>query len=250
MGKRPARLGTAALVVAVVAVAAGCGGDDSSSASNNNGASGPTTNGNTAAGSSGGSGGTTGNAEYDALLKKAQRASYRITYKSSDSDGEFTISHGPPKSAFLTNDGTQFINDGSKSVMCSDVGTSDATCYETTIGAGAADSIVQGFFGAYAALLATNGPTAHGYAFDVSKSGQTIAGRDAKCATINGGRAVDRTGQFEVCVDAETGVLLLGQSTTNGKTERIEATSYGDPKPSDFEPASPPTRITLPTVTT
>jgi hypothetical protein len=247
MAKRLARLRPAALVVAVVVVAAGCGGDDSSSASNDNGASGPTTNGNRAASSSGG---TTGNAEYDALLKKAQRASYRITYKSNGSDGEFTISHDPPKSAFLTNDGTQFINDGSRSVMCSDVGTRDAKCYETTIGAGAADSIVQGFFGAYAALLATNGPTAHGYVFDVSKSGQTMAGRDAKCATINGGRAVDRTGQFEVCVDAETGVLLLGQSTTNGKTERIEATSYGDPKPSDFEPASPPTRITLPTVTT
>jgi hypothetical protein len=170
-----------------------------------------------------------------------------VTYKSGDNGTVFTISHTPAKSAFITGDGTMLINNGTDSVTCSNVGSSDAKCFKSPTGAAGVDAMIQGFFGIYSAVLAT-GDNGVGLGFDVSKSsGETIAGRDAKCAEISGGAFAGRNGHFKVCVDKEKGVLLLGESTTDGKTNRIEATEAGDPKPGDFDPLAPTTDLSVPT---
>ena len=153
---------------------------------------------------------------------------------------------------FITADGTQFINDGQQSIMCSGVGTSDVKCYETTIGASAADSIVNGFFGTYAALLSTNaGTKAFGLVFDVSKSGETIAGHEHEVARpgtrVVAGRGRHRSVQG--VVDADTGVLLLGETTTDGKTSHIEATDTATRSRATSAPAKP-TDISLPVMPT
>jgi hypothetical protein len=224
----------------IAALAAGmlaaCGGDDddsSGAASNNNDKSSTTKadddNSDT-------TDSTTGNAEYDALLKKAKTASYRVTYQNEDGDQQFTISQDPPKSAFVTDDGSRFVRDGDSAVSCDGSG-SDAKCFKLPGGAAGIDQMMTGFFGAYAALLASD--DTHGLGFDVSQtSDETIAGRNAKCAQIEPGKlagAAGADGHVKYCVDSETGVLLLAETEGNGETSKIEATEFGDPEASDFE---------------
>ncbi len=231
--------------VAIVAVAlsslAACGGDDDDSANPANG------NSTTSASSGGSTDSTTGNADLDALVKKAKSATYRVTYES-DGDDEFTISNDPPKRAFITDDST-IIDTGDESLVCNGSG-SDASCVKNPVGQTGVDAMLTGFFGVYSALI-TAVDEGHGLVFDVSKSSdEEIAGRSARCAEISGGALVQNEGHLKVCVDKETGVLLLGESGDGDDTSRIEATKFEEPKDSDFVPPAEPTDVTLPDLPT
>jgi hypothetical protein len=225
----------ATMAVAALTLAA-CGGDDSSNDKSSGSTSG---NGHTLP--------TTGNSTYDQLLKKAESSRYRVTYTSSDDDKTFTVSHDPPKSAFITSD-SMYIQTGDGTVTCENVGSADASCTQLSTGGMSADTITQGFFGVYAALLAAGKSGIAGGLLDVKKtSDETIAGRDASCAQIDGSRLGKSGDTLKACVDKDTGVLLLGE-TTGSDANKIEATEFGDPKDSDFQP--PVTPSTTPSFTT
>jgi hypothetical protein len=233
--------------IAVVALAmstiAACGGDDDDSANNSSG----TTVQSGDNGSTGSTGSTTGNADYDALLKKAKTSKYRVTYESGAND-EITISNDPPKSAFISGD-SMFIDTGSEELSCSGTG-SDAKCIKSPLGQAGIETMLTGFFGVYSALI-TAADKDLGIVFDVSKSGdEEIAGRSAQCAEITGGALVQGKGHLKACVDKETGVLLLGESSDGSDTNKIEATKFEDPKDSDFEPPAEPTDLSLPDLPT
>jgi hypothetical protein len=182
---------------------------------------------------------TTGNDEYDALLKKAKTSSYRVTYKNDDGS-EFTVSNDPPKSAFLDDSGSMYIRDGNDAISCSGVDSSDPSCIRMDDGGASVDALVQGYFGIAAAFLVAD-ETTDNPLFDVTESDdEEIAGRDAKCAEIEAGALTGGDGRFKVCIDQETGVMLFSETETDGDTSRIEATDFGDPQDSDFEaPAEP-----------
>jgi hypothetical protein len=227
--------------IAIVAVAmstlAACGGDDDDSASNGTGTT-------VQSGDNGSTGSTTGNADFDALLKKVKTSKYRVTYESGDND-EITISNDPPKSAFISGD-SMFINTGSETLTCNGTG-SDAKCIKSPVGL---ETMLTGFFGVYSALI-TAADKDLGIIVDVSKSGdEEIAGRSAQCAEISGGALVQGKGHLKACVDKETGVLLLGETSAGSDTNKIEATKFEDPKDSDFEPPAEPTDLSLPDLPT
>jgi hypothetical protein len=185
-------------------------------------------------------GATTGNADYDELLRKARTSSYRVTYASSGTDEEFTIVNDPPNTAFATG-GNRYISGDDGVVMCTDVDGSDPQCIKMPGGEQGVDAIVQGFFGAYAALLLADGGAG---VFDVADtSEETIAGRNASCVLVEAGALVDADGHLRVCVDTETGVLLLGESEQGDTTSRIEAVAFGEPQPDDFEVPVEPTDL-------
>jgi hypothetical protein len=227
-------------MLAVVTVAAlasvmlgACGGDDDDSAS---GSKSPTSEKSSDSTKAGGDDGTTvsttGNDEYDELLKKAQNASYRVTYTSSGSNDEFTISHDPPNSAFIAGD-SRYVKSGDTTIACSGSG-SDEQCFSMPGGSQGVDAIVQGFFGAYASLFLANGES--NPFFDVKSSDdETIAGRDAKCASVDASKLAGSEGHVKVCIDKETGILLLGETEGGGDKSTIEATEVGDPQDSDFD---------------
>jgi hypothetical protein len=233
-------------VAALASVAlAACGGDDDSSGAK--ATSKPDSSETTAKGDSNGSDTTdvtTGNKKYDELIAKAKNTPYRVTYKNSGSNDEFTVVNDPPKSAFISGD-SRFVRDGDKTVTCSGSG-SDAQCYEMPAGGAGVESLVTGFFGAYASFLAADEGKDNPF-LDVSKSDdETIAGRDATCAKIEAGKLAGADGSIKVCIDKETGVLLLGETESNGEKSSIEATDVGEPKDSDFEVPDNVTQLSLP----
>jgi hypothetical protein len=233
--------------IAIVAVAmstiAACGGDDDDSASGSNN-SGTTVK----SGDNGSTGSTTGNSDFDALLKKVKTSKYRVTYESGDNNDEITISNDPPKSAFVSGDSV-IIDTGSETLSCKGTG-SDAKCIKSPLGQAGVETMLTGFFGVYSALI-TAADKNLGIVFDVSKSGdEEIAGRSAQCAEISGGALVQGKGHLKACVDKETGVLLLGESSDGSDTNKIEATKFEEPKDSDFEPPAEPTDLSLPDLPT
>jgi hypothetical protein len=231
-----------AIVVVAMSTIAACGGDDDDSASGSNN-SGTTVK----SGDNGSTDSTTGNADFDALLKKVKTSKYRVTYESGSND-EITISNDPPKSAFISGDST-IIDTGSETLTCNGTG-SDAKCIKSPLGQAGVETMLTGFFGVYSALISAADKNL-GIVFDVSKSGdEEIAGRSAQCAEISGGALVPGKGHLKACVDKETGVLLLGESSDGNDTNKIEATKFEDPKASDFEPPAEPTDLSLPDLST
>lgn len=182
---------------------------------------------------------STGNDEYDALLEKAKEASYRVTYKNDDGS-EFTVSQDPPKSAFIDDSGSMYIRDGDDAISCSGVDSDEPSCIRMNDGGAGVDALVQGYFGIAAAFLVAD-ETGDNPFFDVEESDdEEIAGRDAKCAEIEAGALAGSDGRFKVCIDQETGVMLLTETEGDGNTTRIEAVKFGEPEDSDFEaPAEP-----------
>jgi hypothetical protein len=229
----------ACITIAALALSAlaACGGDDDDSTNN----AGATTT--SKSGDNGSTGSTTGNSDFDALLKKTKDSRYRVTYTTSDGN-EITISNDPPKRAFITGD-SMVIDTGSETVNCNGTGA-DAKCIKNPIGQTGIDAMLTGFFGVYSALVSAADKNL-GIVFDVTKSGdEEIAGRSATCAEISGGALVQGKGHLKACVDKETGVLLLGETGDGNDTNKIEATKFEDPKDSDFEPPAEPTDLSIP----
>jgi hypothetical protein len=217
MRKLLALLATAALVAGLAA----CGGDDDDSASDATGdestqstdapdSTEPPTNGD----------------DYSALLEKARTATYRVTYANADTNGDdFTISQDPPNRALIFGD-ERYVTNQDGTFLC----TAERCVSVPGVGATALEGLVQGFFGAYSALLSVEETSGVGYDVEVTDD-EEIAGRDARCAEVSGG-TIPSGQQAKVCVDSETGVLLLAGSSD---ADRIEATEFGDPQPDDFE---------------
>jgi hypothetical protein len=61
---------------------------------------------------------------------------------------------------------------------------------------------------------------------------------------------VQATGHLKACIDKETGVLLLGETSDGSDTNKIEATKFEQPKDSDFEPPAEPSDLSLPDLST
>ncbi len=216
-------------VVAVVVIS-GCGGSDKKSTSTGNNNTG-TTN------------ASSGDSDYAKLVDKASKARFRVTYQSSSAGSSaetlFTLSQdGSGKTAYFSDDGdTQVIADGDKYTSCSNVKTNpECTQFSGTSG--------SALVSVYTRLLAV--PTA---AIAAAKSGsgfgntssETIAGREATCASI------DYSGLgWKACADTETGILLKWEASAGGTSGAFVASEAGEPKDSDFVP--PATPGTVPSV--
>ena len=212
---------------------AACGGSSSSS-------SGTSSNSSKSSGSGSSDSSSSGSSEIDKLVAKASKANVKVTYKSGGKSDEFTLIQHDGDSAFIS--GTSGIyTTGGKTVSCDGTG-SDAQCVEMPGGENLAQSMTAGFFGVYSALFKaseTNNAFVH---IGKSTSNETIAGRDAKCVTIDAGVLGGGKGSATVCVDAETGILLRGNafSGSNDSKDGIEATSYAESTADDVKPPAAP----------
>lgn len=217
------------LVVAAMVLAA-CGGSSKSG-------SGST--------STTGGGGTAGN-DFSGLLAKAKTANFKVTYTASDGKSETIAQDGQGKTAYIT-DSNITIDDGTKTISC-DGTTATATC--TDLGTSGA-SIMSGYLALFTSLY-TGIAQLPSSVFAGHTSTDTIAGRDAKCATykpsdlagLGGaiGSAIAGKASVTACIDAQTGVLLkYGGTDQSGKeTDELLATAAGESSPSDFVPPSTP----------
>jgi hypothetical protein len=215
-------------------------------------------------GSSGGDTTTTGSGsssatDIAALAKKAETASFKVTYKTSNGDTITIAQDGQGKKSIVQGNNL-FIVDGDTAVYC-DGTTSSATCEDRgRAGKAAADAATATVTGAYRSLAALNSSL-----FNGDTSSETIAGRDATCVTVKLadmggilGSIADKIGadaSGSMCVDKETGVLLkLSGGTGGNPTDVLVATEFGEPSDSDFVPPSTPKsgptipNITLPTI--
>jgi hypothetical protein len=238
------------LLVFVIAglALAGCGGGSSKSDSGSS---------NTTPG--GTSGGSSDDTDFGKLLDLDNGEAIRVTYQyGSDEDSQITVSRdGSGKLAFLRQD-EQAIFDGDTAVQCENL---DATPECKQYSGAQAKALKAGYTGflSFATTIVTavaKIPNAYG-----DKSTETIAGRDANCATITAsaaggiaGNLIDKIPGFsdagyKVCADKETGILLSFQTVGLDEKDKnlIEATAVGEPKNSDFEP--PVTPETVPEMT-
>jgi hypothetical protein len=238
MRRVPALILTSTLTGTLALGLAACGGSSNKSGSGAGGSDTTTTSG-------GGSGGS-GN-EISDLVKKAKSANVKVTYKTTGSDTTFQLAQYNGDSAMTTGDST-IITTGGKTYSCSGTG-SDAKCSELPGGATLGNTLLSSFFGAYSLLFSAPDTLTGKLGFvNKSESTETIAGRNAKCATISAGVFTGVTGQLELCVDSETGILLKGQTTSGGKTSSIEATEFATSTADDVKLPATPTQITLPTI--
>jgi hypothetical protein len=228
------------LAVAVVGalVLAACGGGKSSS--NFSAGNGATTS----------PGAKSGGNDFSSLVAKTNAAKYKVTYQSG-SDTPFTIAQDPPRFSYTSGDSSTYVTADGSAVSCSGTGPSP-TC--TSVPGG--DSIKQGLtssFGAIGALLVSQaGKRIPGLTSVTKTSNQTIAGRDAVCATIDasslGVLGAALKGSYSVCVDKATGVMLESRSDDGkGNVSDVKATDFGTPSEADFTP--PATPITIPGIT-
>ncbi len=186
--------------------------------------------------------GNTGNSNFDAILDKASKARFRVTYKSSTSEhGDeslFTLSQdGNGKSAYFSSDGdSQFIVDGDTIISCDNL-KSTPRCTQTT--GPQAQALVSAYTGLFLGpQTAIQAGRARGFG---NTSSETIAGRDAACVSVDFAAA-----QWKYCADKESGVVLKWEGSSGGKSASFVATEAGDPKDSDFTP--PVTPETVPSV--
>lgn len=202
--------------------------------------------------SKGGSGGSersttssavaSGGGEFGDLAAKAKDADVRVTYRSGGRDGDFTIAQfGGDSYIAFGNDA--FYSVGGKSVTCQGTGA-DAQCFELPGNADIGGTIVQSFFGSYAAIFdgVRNESNAFG-SVKVSSNSETIAGRAATCASY-AASAAGQSGSVTLCLDRETGyVLRVGSSANGDSASQIEATSFRTSTAADVTPPATPQGI-------
>ena len=101
--------------------------------------------------------------------------------------------------------------------------------------------------GAFAALFLSQSSGIPGLV-NIKTTDETIAGRDASCATIDAGSlgalASVIKGSYTVCIDKETGMMLQTKSDSGtGSTEDVTATDVGEPTDADFTPPATPNTL-------
>lgn len=215
---------------------ASCGGGDDEGASPDPDVGAP-------AGDDGGDGpvGAEGNDEFQALLAKSRASTYTVVYLRNGEE-TITISHEGDVTAVLEEGEDLLIDDGQRMVSCS-----ESECFAFP-GGGQLDLMVQGLLGPFAFLFSAE--TAAGFlgGLNLEVSSDTIAGRDAKCITLDPSvigtmAGVPSDALIVTCVDEETGVVLKGEFTAESETEGIVAVEFraeGDPAllTPPFEPTS------------
>jgi hypothetical protein len=200
-------------------------------------------------GSEGGS--NSGGSEFSKLLAKTKAAKYKVTYQTSG-DEAFTVAQDPPRFSYVSGGSSTFVLADGSTVSCSGTGPA-ATCTDQP---GVGDSIKQWLttrLGAIGTLFVTEAAQGIPGLGAIKTTKKSIAGRDAACATIDGGILGDLgagiKGSASVCIDEGTGVILASKADDgNGHVADVRATRFGTPTNADFTP--PATPVTVPGVTT
>jgi hypothetical protein len=199
--------------------------------------------------------GSNGGNDFASLVAKTNAATYKVTYQSG-SQTPFTISQKGHQFSYVSGGSATYVTADGAAISCSGSGSS-ATCTSLP---GGGDAIKQGLtsaFGAVGALFVSNaGKGIPGLAGITKTSSKTIAGRDAKCVTLDAsslgilGAALGK-GSFSVCVDTKTGVMLSSTSDDgNAHVSAVTATAFGDPTVADLTPpATPQTIPSIPSLT-
>ena len=194
-------------------------------------------------------GGAGGSSEIADLVRKARTANVRVTYKTTASDTMFTLAQFNGDSSMASGDST-IVTSGAKTYSCSGQGAG-AMCTELPGGSAIGGSLLTAFFGAYSALISAPDSLSGKLGFvDKTTSTATIAGRDAKCATIKAGVFTGASGELKVCIDAQTGILLRGETSVGGQSSTIEATEFKESSAADVKLPAQPTQMTMPTMPT
>lgn len=242
----------ALLVVGALALAA-CGGDDDGDATSepteadttdDTEADGDSDDGDSADGDSGGP------TDFEALIEQGREANFKVTYESrtdGDVDSVLTFYQLDGQVRLDTDETSAIIETADGAVTCDGIDTDSPTCTQVPVLGEFLDTALLGFFGAWSVLW-NEGLADMSGLVDVEEGTEEIAGRDARCATIDvSDFATDEAGEATSCVDAETGVLLRYAATSSdGGTSEIVATEFGEPSESDFEPPADVEEIPLP----
>jgi hypothetical protein len=216
------RMPLTATVILALALAA-CGGSSSSSSGG----------GSSTTSTTGGTGESAGFAE---LAAKGKDAQVKVSYRSRDRSGTFTIAQYRGDS-FVSFGNDTIYGVGGATVTCQGTGA-DAQCFALPGPADVATTVVQSFFGAYAGLIDRGADLSDTFSsVTTSTSTETIAGRAAECATVEAS-AFGGTGSATVCLDRSSGVLLRIGSGSG--TDLITATSYAEATAADVTPPATP----------
>jgi hypothetical protein len=184
------------------------------------------------------------------LVAKAAKARYKVTYQSGSST--VVVAQDPPKYS-LVQSGTAIYGSGDGTfVECSGNGSA-ATCAQFADTGDAAKQSLAGSFGSVGASLLDALSQAGSVFAGITTSDATIAGRDARCVSVDSKSVAAIVGDalkgtLTVCADKQTGVLLKSHVAGATGGEDIVATSFDEPSDSDFLP--PATPITIPSDTT
>jgi hypothetical protein len=185
-----------------------------------------------------------GGSEFSKLLAKTKAAKYKVTYQSSG-DEAFTVAQDPPRFSYVSGGDSTFVLADGSTVSCTGTGPS-ATCTDES---GVGDSIKQWLttrLGAIGTLFVTEAAQGILGLGAIKTTKKSIVGRDAACATIDGGVLGDLgaaiKGSASVCIDEGTGVILATKADDgNGHVADVRAIRFGTPTEADFTPPATPT---------
>jgi hypothetical protein len=185
---------------------------------------------------------------YSSLNKKAGTARYKVTYRTTNPDGnrteEFTIARdGAGKVAYTGNDSALIIN-GDRATRCTNLGRAPV-CSDVQGGAASAQALVGSYTGALNAADAIISAAVSTQSLS-DQSSETIAGREATCWRVSaadvggvGGEIFKRLSgdaSGKVCLDRATGAKLKLELTGVGRTQSAEAIAFDKPSAQDFAP--------------
>lgn len=166
------------------------------------------------------------------------RVSYRVT--SAGTEETLTFSSDGQRTAILYPGGRVIVTAEGATIACITEGP--AQCFEFPQAAGGAQNLAGAFAGPFVGLATafeSDAAVVPGFSLTGERD---IAGRTATCATFDPSRlAVGTTGgEATLCVDADTGLILLYEVTAEDGSWRMEALEVGEPSDEDFEPPAPP----------
>jgi hypothetical protein len=192
---------------------------------------------------------TGGTKSLSSLMAKAAAARYKVTYQAGNTT--IMIAQDPPRYSSVQGNTSIYDTAAGTSVECTGVGVT-ANCAEIPDAKHLAKQSLAGSFGSVAAsLVDALGKSGADFA-GITTSSKTIAGRSARCVTLDGTKLASIVGDAlkgttTICADSQTGVLLESH-VDSAKGDDLLATFFGDPSDADFNPPSTP--ITLPPLDT
>jgi hypothetical protein len=190
-----------------------------------------------------------GTKDLSSLMAKAATARYKVTYQAGNAT--IMIAQDPPRYSSIQGNTSVYDTAAGTSVECTGVGVT-ATCAEIPDAKNLAKQSLAGSFGSVAAsLVDALGKSGADFA-GITTSNKTIAGRSARCVTLDGTKLASIVGDSlkgttTICADTQTGVLLESH-VDSAKGDDLLATFFGEPSDADFNPPSTP--ITLPPLDT
>ncbi len=175
------------------------------------------------------------NDELAALLEQQETTSWTVTY---DLDGEaMVITHEANGfTAILQGEDSRLIETADGILQCG-----ADQCQAIPAGGMTMDLMMQSLLGPFAILMTAD---IGSFGFDLDFHDETIAGRAARCATLDPSAMtaflseLDGSEGITYCVDKGTGVSLQATLTAQGETQGILATAFVDA--ADQELLTPP----------